>query len=352
MRIHRRAGTKFYWVYWPGGEQESTKQTTREAAERWAKQRQLARADPAHAAAQARTVAHLIAAYLADRRPQCAPATMEFYEQKLGHIARILGDATPLGALTPHQIDTYATTRRGERAGQGTVTKELKALRAALKKAVRWGWAPPAALVLVPDDLDSGYTPRERWLPPEELDLLLEEIAEERSPECAAAVAYAVASGARRGEIARATRGDLEEALETGRLRVRGTKTRKAGAPITLLSLFRPLLERALAGAREGGPEALAFGSWCLDRDAARVLHRAARGAQLAPVSWNDLRRTHGRWLRRAGVSPELIAEQLRHAGPEMARRVYAQIQPEEVGQQIEAVLSAGCQGPTGPEGQ
>jgi len=106
---------------------------------------------------------------------------------------------------------------------------------------------------------------------------------------------------------------------------------------VAVLSIFRPLLERALAGADLVGP---AFGRWPKARgNALRDLANACERAGIAPATWNDFRRTHGRWLRQAGVSPELIAEQLRHASPAMARLVYAQIEAEEVGEQIERLL-------------
>lgn len=72
---------------------------------------------------------------------------------------------------------------------------------------------------------------------------------------------------------------------------------------------------------------------------AARSIASACEALKIAHVSWNDLRRTHARWLRRAGVDPELIGEQLRHTSPAMARRVYAQITPGELGEQIERRL-------------
>jgi integrase len=200
-------------------------------------------------------------------------------------------------------------------------------------------------------DLGEAYQPRTRWLPPEELELLVEELAEIQ-PHYAGAVAFAVASGARRAEIARATRADLEQGLATGMLPIRGSKTAKASRPVAVLSIFRPWLERALSLAR---PDGAAFGSWVLLGNARREILASCQRAQIAPATWNDLRRTHGRWLRRAGVDVELIGEQLRHTSPTMARRVYAQITPEEIGEQIEARLCPPAvrtgQTPTGSNG-
>jgi integrase len=340
VQLYKRG--KYWWVRWPGGERESSKQTSKEAAGAWARRREVERADPTHAAARAATLGGLIAAYIEDRRGAGrAPATLEFYEQKLGHAARFFGVDLPLSALTAKGLDGYATQRRTEGASQHTVVKELSALGAALKKAVRWKWAPVDHLQLVPDDLATGYTPRRRWLPPAELDLLLEELAEVR-PHYAAAVACAVALGPRASELGRVTRGDLETALGAGVAHLRGRKTARSDGEVAVLSIFRPLLVYALEHALPGDASTLAFGDWPRRRGPSRhtILNACAR-AGIEPATWNDLRRTHGRWLRQAGVPVELIAEQLRHTGPSMARRVYAQIEAGEVGQQIEALLCA-----------
>jgi len=333
MRLYKRG--RYWWVAWPGDERESSKQTTRPAAESWARQRELERADPVHAAARAATLGRLIVRYLDDRKGAGrSEATLGFYRQKLGHWTRLLGAECPLAEITASAIDGALAQRRAEGASPATVAKEAKALGAALRKAKRWGLWRGDLDELLPD-LGETYHPRSRWLPPDELELLVEEL-EQTQPHYAGAVAFAVASGARRSEIARATRSDLEEALATGLLPIRGTKTAKASRPVAVLSIFRPWLELALRLAREEGA---AFGSWVLSGNARREILSACARAGIAPATWNDLRRTHGRWLRRAGVEVELIGEQLRHTSPAMARRVYAQITPEEVGQQIEARL-------------
>lgn len=341
MRIYKRG--KYYWVAWPGDDRESTQQTGKEAAERWVKRRELERADPAHAAAKKASVGSLIRAYLDDRRGAGrAPATIEFYEQKLGHVARLFGVDLPLSALTAKGVDDYMATRRTEGASQHTITKEVKALGAAIKKAVRWKWVPAEALTLIPDDLEIGYTPRKTSLTLEELDLLLEELGEVEV-HYAAAVAWAVACGPRASEVTRTTRGDIEAALGSGMAHLRGTKTKKSDGSVAVLSIFRPLVAFALAYALPAdsrGPETPAFGDWARRRGSSRnAIFRACERARICRVTWNDLRRTHGRILRLAGVSPELIGEQLRHTSAKMAREVYAQLGPAETGALIEAHL-------------
>lgn len=333
MRLYKRG--KYWWVAWPGDERESTKCTTAQAAQAWCRERERERADPHYAASKAKSIHDLITAFIADRRAHSkSDATVTFYKQKTGHLARIFGKDAPLSDITALTVDQYIAQRRRENVTAHTVAKEIGAIKTALRKAKRWGWWRGDLDELFPQ-VDPGYQPRQRWLTVEEVDLLVEELSEVQ-PHYAGAVAFAVATGARRSEIARATREDIETGLESGQVQIRGSKTLKSRQPVPVLSIFRGLLERSLRLAR---PDGVAFGVWVLSGNARREILTACRRAEIAPATWNDLRRTHGRWLRRAGVSVELIGEQLRHTSPAMARRVYATIAPDELGAQIEAVL-------------
>ena len=144
--------------------------------------------------------------------------------------------------------------------------------------------------------MDPGYQPRQRWLTVEEVDLLVEELSEVQ-PHYAGAVAFAVATGARRSEIARATREDIEAGLESGQVQIHGSKTLKSRQPVLVLSIFRGLLERSLAPRRPDGgrsacgccratrgviPDGVPSG-----RDCARDLERPAPHARaMAATSW------------------------------------------------------------------
>ena len=121
-------------------------------------------------------------------------------------------------------------------------------------------------------------------------------------------------------------------------MQIHGSKTLKSRQPVPVLSILRGLLEGRLRPPR---PDGVAFGVWMLSGNARREILTACRRAEIAPATWNDLRRTHGRWPRRAGVSVELIGEQLRHTSPAMARRVYATTAPDELGADRGGAVSA-----------
>ena len=131
--------------------QVSTHCTDLKAAE--LKLRQLERdgADPAHAASQNASLSAALR-LLIDRRTEEAIAgrrsheTVAFYRRKAGHLTRVFEYPTGqtfqpflLRDLQPTHVDNYISRRRSEAVSDHTITKELVALRAALKLAKRAG---------------------------------------------------------------------------------------------------------------------------------------------------------------------------------------------------------------------
>src|SRR5690606_4472002 len=140
-----------------------------------------------------------------------------------------------------------------------------------------------------------------------------------RGQEYFAIVAFAVATGAEPSAVWRARREDA--AADRSWCLVRGSKNRyREDRPVPLpLVAFRWLLDYALEhadGARFLFPARHPGGC-------RRTLREACERAGIAPVSLPDLRRTHGKWLRLSGASPDAIGASLGHADGRMAERVY-----------------------------
>ena len=132
-----------------------------------------------------------------------------------------------------------------------------------------------------------------------------------------------MASGARLGEARRAERKHIS--LEKGFVFILSTKTRRKGVrdryvPITPLT--RSLLEQVLAATT--GRQKL-FDPWT---NIGRDMDNACLAAGIPHCSPNDLRRTHGTWLRNAGVEPTLIGASLGHKDSRMVERVYGRLSP------------------------
>lgn len=85
-----------------------------------------------------RSVAEVVADYLAQTRGQVAPDTTTLYGQKAKTLNRLLGDL-PLSLLTPVELAVYKRKRRAERVSDGTIKLELKVLTQALIAGVKAG---------------------------------------------------------------------------------------------------------------------------------------------------------------------------------------------------------------------
>jgi integrase len=249
-------------------------------------------------------------------------ATATFYAKKLGHVVRILGADTAISnALRPAAFDAYVRQRKAEGARATTILKEIGAAKTMAKFAARAGAYHGRPELFRPTELSDDYEPGERFLTPSELVSLLAVLP----PHRAAHVALAVAIGCRFSESFRVMPGDVDTSAWL--VHIRGTKTKRSRATVPVAEPFRALLTAALPY--------LPLRPW-LNSNMKRDLAKACAKAGIAPVTSNDLRRTHGSWLAEAGVSDEHIGKVLRHADGRMARRVYGQLSPEKLGKLLE----------------
>lgn len=294
-----------WWCYWQG-ERWSTGQVDRGAASRVVRERY----DPRLATAREKVVEDAIRLlYDALERRGRSAATRGAARQKLGHFARLWAGRS-LASIDWPAVSEYIRVRlEVDKVARLTVSQELAYLRQAWKLARASGWAPRAWDELMPERFDRCYVPRTRWLTVDELRRVLEALPVER----AAWVAWMVATGSDVSDVGRAEPGDLD--WKRSVVRVRGTKTvfRDRFVPVTKLT--RHLLRLA----EKHGPP---FAPWPWVN---RELRKLAARLELEHFSPKDLRRTHGQWLRAAGVAPQLIGRVLGHADSEMADRVYAQ---------------------------
>jgi integrase len=336
VRLFRRrkggkpTGPWYAWGYDHRGQRwsESTKQIDEKAAREIARELERRHASPAAARAAQATLKDAVTLLLAHRRGAAkagkrSDATVTFYEQKTGHWRRILGDGYALADLDADAVDRVIAERREDKASESTISKELVALRCALKLAVRAGiWQGNPAAVL-PVGFSAGYEPRTRWLTSQEVELVLSELP----PNAAAMVAFMLATGARWSEAEAAQREDVDGVL----VRLRGTKTAGAARVVPVLDAEgRGLLAYALK--HGGGEGAALFALW---KSPGNALRRACERAKIPHASFNDLRRTFSQRLRQAGVSAELIAPAMGHTTTAMVQRVYGRLPP----QALEALL-------------
>src|SRR5258708_14182900 len=336
MRLFRRQGKRVWYgiVYEDGRRiQRSTRCVDRKAAEAVVRGWERDAADPDHAAAQKATLSEALQLLVQRKQEQHraglkSAATVEFHQRKAGHLTRVFesdaqGNYVPffLKALRAREVDAYVSQRLVEDASPHTIKKELGTLRLALKLAKRAGLWQGDLEAVMPMDFSAQYKPRTRALDPAELTKLLAELR----PDHAARVAFIVASSARWGETERARWKHVHE--DRTFVRLRGTKTELSDrfVPIAGAAAYT-LLDYALLNAR--GEAGMLFKPWTNDR---RDLGDACRRAGIEHCSPNDLRRTFATWLRRSGISPDLIAPAMGHADTRMVERGYGPLTPEQL---------------------
>lgn len=317
-------------IYWLSrdpltGEPASTRCRTIEAARAVLAERERLANDPSYAAAAQASLIQQCEGFVEDKiRAKRAEATIGFYREKLGHWVRIFGPDARLCVFTPTAFDRYVAQRRDEGAHDHTIHKEQRVFRQVLHRAKRRGLYAGELSVLKPEDLTPSYTPRERALPSDEVALLWREL----SPTLQALLDISVALGVRRAEALRLTPEDVD--LPRGLVFVRGTKTKASRRTIPVLSVFRPLLERAL-------PQLPLVNC---PNNLYRDLASACRRVGIEPCTPNDFRRSHATILAELGASEEATAKLLGHTSTDMVRRIYSRPRAAALGALIERSLT------------
>lgn len=314
--IYPRGKRRTLWAQWRG-QRWSLQTTDRKIAESRLREFQRRTLDPSYRPTDpSATLANEIAGFIQRQAERGrAPGTLAMYELHGRSLCTVIGGDTPIEQVDAAAIDRYVSVRTNDGASKSYRWKELCTLRGVLKRARKLGRYSRALDVVMPDDIQPDYTPLTRHLLLPDVRRLLKELDSERQR----AVAFIVCTGADLGCLVRAEAGDVAG----GFARVRGSKTRLRDRVVPLLLLFGSLT--ALC--------APPFRSW---PNARRDLIRAAKRAGVAEVTARDLRRSHGRILRTAGVEPSLIAPMLGHApGSPVTALTYAQISPGELGRLI-----------------
>ncbi len=383
-RIFRRRGPdgkwlKVYYAWVPdpetgGTRRVSTKCTNPAAAQRRADQLELEALDPDSAAQAQATLNDAIDLLILDRESQAkggkrSVETVEFYRKKggllLGAVPEALGrhegDTVRLREVNGAVVDDYIILRRNDGAKDSTIQKELTTWRASMRLAKRrrlW----KGDLEETFPKFGADYKPGERYLEPHEVLPLRAAFIRptkhrggsegpERGHALWAVCAFMIATGAEWSAVWRARREDVVQDTTAWYVRVRGSKNKRRDDVNAIVFLaFAYLLDEALRFADgEHGLFLNHEGSFrhrlaeACERAGIAVRSPDGKGWARRPLSPTDLRRTHGKWLRLAGVTPGVIGVALRHADGRMAERVYARASAVELADVQRAELAQSC---------
>lgn len=240
-----------------------------------------------------------------------AEGTKSCYEQRAGHLARILGHA-PLSSLHHDDLQRYIDERIAEGAARETVRKELCVFRRSVSLAIRRGVPCQEPKALLPR-FRTRYTPKKQWLSPSQFEALLSYVAVDRG----FWLLCAVYLGARLGELERLLWEDLAPDLSVAH--IRGTKTAGSDRHVPI----HPRLVAELRKRRsQAGP---LLPHW---HNVRRDLALACAALGIPKTTPNDLRRTFASWLVQAGESSFVVAQLLGHSSSTMVERVYGRLAP------------------------
>jgi len=302
------------------------------------------------------------------KKKKRSPATIEIAETKSRHLLRLLGTSKRCSEITLLTTTEYAGQRMSEGASAHTAQKEIKALLQGLRRAQKLGLLSHKInpSLLMPDELEGAYVPRERWLGHDDLELLLSEVADHRK-EYVLTFAW---TGVRLSEL-HALRPEHYD-RKRNELFIDGTEADPKTRRIPLAPVVKRIIERRVKQTPRGEPLFPTWHTMGRDLDAAtlRIEKRlnpgwerpqgraghAGKGdvegkapkrdvkgrpppkkdrvhppVRFPSVSANDLRRSFASWLASSGV-PLLHAKELMgHASTKMLEHVYARLAPQSL---------------------
>lgn len=272
------------------------------------------------------TVADSVTRFVEFARLDRSRSTIQCYEQKGGHLVRLLG-SVPTEDLSLDQVSEYCRNRIDEGAARESIRKDLVVLRLSLAHAHDRGITDEDTESLIPK-FRAKYKPRRRWLSIEELRGLLRHLPPERQ----SWVMVAVMTGGRLSEIENLEWGDLDFA--NAQIHIRGTKTDRSDRIIPMDRELGELLAKMRKGDDRGD---LVAGKWSNVR---RDLAKACGKARIEPVTPNDLRRTFASLLKQAGRDSLAVGKLLGHSSSRMVELVYGHLDQKSLRQAMEALPS------------
>jgi integrase len=322
--IYQRKPGGTYYGYWTDARGRHHRKTLgtrdQQVARARLRQLELVSTDPAahgrHALDEA--VANLLDAVESGN----AAGTYRSYKQKARHLARVLGNLELADIGRDHGL-AFVRQRKSEGASDSTIHKELVVLRRALTEAKQRGLWRGDPREIVPA-IKVTYHPRERWLTPTQVALLLDAVPSHRR----AWVALAALAGCSLSEVERLRVEHVD--LAAKRLRIPGKKRATRFRLVPIHPSLLPLLRAAVKGR---APESTVVDRWPnvrrdLHAAVARINTTIERG-QLPKVSPNDLRRTFASWLKQEGVDSMTVAHLMGHSSTRMVELVYGRLSDE-----------------------
>jgi len=225
------------------------------------------------------------------------------------------------GHLTPEDVTrdlcrSYAQQRRnknGDQIGNGTIRRELSALRAALR------WQMPNTPAVF--DLPSPPRPRDRYLTRDEYRRLLDGAVEFHTK---LFIRLALATGARKAAVL-----DLKWGAVDFKKRLINLGVVEGGKPRAIVPITDGLMEWLQTAYRARQTDYVIEWDGQPVKAVRRSFATAAKNAGLGNVTPHVLRHTAAVWMAEGGRSMDEIAQYLGHTETQTTIRVYARYSPD-----------------------
>ena len=302
--------------------------------------------------ARRKTVSDIITRYRREVLPNKAPSTqraestyIKFWEKAVGEYALSLLKAEKISEAL-HELAESGDGRTTKTAKKPKSRKTLKHYRDTLellfKYAIQWGWTASNPVDGV-NRITKINNERSRFLSDKERETLLAVCKNSPNKTLYPVVVFALATGARKGEILNLPIGDLD--LESGVAILRNTKNKDTRAvPITanlkkVLEDHIETVEKLYESFEDAPPK-----QWLFPRsdglqpmDIRKAWENARKEAKLSDFRFHDLRHSTASYLAMNGANQVEIAEILGHRTLQMVRR-YAHLSESHVKDLMENV--------------
>ncbi len=266
-------------------------------------------------------------------RGSVKPVTFESYARLVRvHVAPALG-RVKLNKLSPAHLQGFYRSKLDAGLSPRTVQYLHVVLHRALKQALRWGLVARNAAVAV--DPPKVHRKEVRTLSTGEVKKLLDAARDDRLE---ALYMLALTTGMRQGEMLGLRWEDVD--LESGSLRVQGTKTAGSRRAVKLSQRAKEALRRHLerqlreidqAGSlwRENGLVFATQSGTHLDRhNLLRQFRRLLKKAGLPDIPFHNLRHTCATILFGRNTHPKLVQALLGHASAKITLDTYSHVIP------------------------
>lgn len=301
-RVYQNNGSKNWWVqFYVRGKlhRESAKSPDRADAQRLLRKR-LAQADQGASVTPTRLTLRRLTDIIITEYKVNGRATGRRMAYGLKHIVDYLGEKTIALSVSTSSIRKFIDHRQAQGAANGTINRELAALKRAFSLAVK-----DKLIVSAPHfPMLPEATPREGFLEPADFDAVRAKLPDYLHD----VLTFLYVSGWRTGEVKGLPWSEVDKDLRMIRLSPKRSKTKK-GRLLPITGELAEIMARAKAARRPDCPYVFHRNGHPF-RDWRGAWSKAVEAAGLVNQLVHDFRRSTVRNLVRAGV-PEKVAMEL-----------------------------------------